>query len=83
MAVARKVFTEAMVRYVMKAHFEVESDLPISENYGPCNCGWNGTNFEDHFIDQLHKRWHETVGRIKDSKTFIPGNTVTSLGVKA
>lgn len=78
MAPARKVYTESMVRSVLKAHFEVEPEgVPLSEYESACYCGWikapssvtGGTAFEDHFIDQLHKQWHETIGRRKSSPT--------------
>jgi hypothetical protein len=68
MAPARKVFTEAMVRRILKAHFEVEPANPINTST-ECECHWTGTAFEDHFIDQLHKLWHEMFNRRPTSIT--------------
>lgn len=63
MTVARKVFTEAMIRKNLKAHYEIEPELGIvPETDTICICMWSGSNFEDHFIDQLHKLWHEMFG---------------------
>lgn len=74
MTAARKVYTEAMIRKVLKAHFEVEPEgVPLSEYESACYCGWSnspgskGDAFENHFIDQLHKLWHEMFSRPKSS----------------
>lgn len=69
MAPARKVFTEAMIRKVMQHHFEVESNSIYPGPLVACECGWERQSgpaakmFEDHFIDQLHKLWHEMFSR--------------------
>lgn len=67
---ARKVYTESMIRKVLQNHFEVDPINPSLHGIGlQCACGHSSTRedvdkaFEDHFIDQLHKTWHETVGR--------------------
>lgn len=76
MTVARKVFTEAMIRRVLKAHYEIEPEVNLDEEDAICNCLWHGSSFEDHFIDQLHKLWHEMFSRTKvtvtDSTTEVP-----------
>lgn len=78
MAVARKVFTEAMVRKVLSEHFAVDPLDPTLHGVGTqCHCGWlttreatpSGDPFDDHFVDQLHKRWHETIGRRKTTES--------------
>lgn len=75
MTTARKVFTEAMIRKTLKSHEALEEG---------CSCGWiwptNSVQlnqaeawfskaFEDHFIDQLHKLWHEMFSRPKSTPT--------------
>lgn len=78
---ARKVFTEAMVRRVLKAHYEIEpaGTHDIYANIW-CECGYEGRgdDLSDHIVDQLHKLWHEMFGRRKstDPNTIQP-STVT------
>lgn len=78
MAPARKVYTESMIRKVVQGHFEVEPTNPILHGVGvQCECSWYSTRsdadkaFEDHFIDQLHKLWHETVGNKKKESVTV------------
>jgi len=82
MAPARKVFTEAMVRRVLKAHYEIEpeeivGDVQPAPGYA-CNCTNVGTSFEDHFIDQLHKLWHEMFNR-RPTTTPTDSNTIVEV----
>jgi hypothetical protein len=76
---ARKVYTESMIRDMLRSHFEVDPYPPhSSDTYsGACLCGWVTSRtdadkaFEDHFIDQLHKRWHETIGNRTPTKEVV------------
>ena len=85
MAPARKVFTEAMIRRVLKNHFEVDPIDPSLHGIGAqCECKWISSRsdadkaFEDHFIDQLHKLWHEMFNR-RPTTTPTDSNTIVEV----
>lgn len=80
---ARKVFTEAMIRRVLKKHFEIE---PTGDDNIACECGWSlkidpPDAFENHFIDQLHKLWHEMFSKPRrDSNGLTPTEVAQQIG---
>lgn len=77
---ARKVYTESMIRKVLINHTFFEDGCSCNLSWSPKECE---KKYEDHIVDQLHKLWHETIGRSRSAVSVPQTEIYTAEEIEA